>query len=97
MGAYGFGLNFRVRTWMCACVHPEPISDIYGPILFVLGKKTTNESVHMHVILFRHQIQFGQLVDILVAKKKKSLSNTPSTIFQASIYRCFQTWHADKE
>ena len=76
MGAYGFGLNFRVRE----CVRTN-IPDMYGPILFVLDTNTTHDGVHMHVIFYRHQIQDGRLAAILVVKKQNLMSNT-SCIYQ---------------
>ena len=63
---HGFGLNFRVCACVCVCNH---ISDIYGPILFVLCTQTTNDGVHMHVILFRDAIKDGRLAAFLVVKK----------------------------
>ena len=45
MGAYGFGLDFRV----CVRIH---VSDMYIPIIFVLGTKTTHDVIHMHIIFF---------------------------------------------
>ena len=63
MGAYGFGLDFRVR----ACVHNH-ISDIYGPISFILCGKTTHDGIHMHIILFHGAIKDGRLAAILDVK-----------------------------
>ena len=58
MGTYGFGLDFRVRLCVrvCICNH---ILDMYRPILFVLGTKTTHDGIHTHNIFFRHQIKDG--------------------------------------
>ena len=55
------------------CVHVcvrNHISDMYGLILFMLGTKTTHDSIQMDVIFFRHQIQDGRLAAILVGNKK---------------------------
>ena len=62
IGAYRFGLDFHVRACMCAFVHVwvrNHISDMYGPILFVLGTKTTRDGKHMRIILFRDAIKDG--------------------------------------
>ena len=50
MGAYGFGLDFCVRNH---------IFDMYGPILFALGTKTTYDGIHMHIILFLDAMNDG--------------------------------------
>ena len=65
MGADEFGLDFRVS----ACMRPQPSLGLVLPILFVLGTKTANDGIHMHVICFRHQFQDGRLPAILVVKK----------------------------
>ena len=54
---------------MRACVR-DHISDMYGPILFLLGTKATHDGIHMHIILFHDVIKDGQLAAILVVKKK---------------------------
>ena len=43
---------------MCVyvCVRRH-ISDMYGPIIFVLGTKTTHDSAHMHIVLFLDAIK----------------------------------------
>ena len=63
MGACGFGLDFRV----IACVRNH-ISDMYGPILFVHGKKTRNYGIPTPIILFRDAIKDGRLAAIKVVK-----------------------------
>ena len=65
---YLVSIFVSVRACMRVCAH-SLISDTYGPILFVLGTKTTDDGVHMHLIFFRHQIQYGRLAAILVVKK----------------------------
>ena len=44
---------------------------MYGPILFVLGTKTTHDGTHMHIILFRDAIKYCLPVAILVVKKQQ--------------------------
>ena len=50
-----------------ACVHNH-ISDMCGPILFLLGTKTTPDGIHRHLILFHDAIKDGRLVAILLLK-----------------------------
>ena len=63
------GLMDLVSISACvrACVRNH-ILDMYGPILFILGTKTTNDGMPMHVILFHDAIKDGRLAAILVAK-----------------------------
>ena len=58
-------VSIFVSVHACICNH---ISDMYGPILFVLGRRTTPDGVHMHIILFHDAIKDGRLVAILVVK-----------------------------
>ena len=69
MGAYGFGLNFRVRACVHASATISQTSDMYGLILFVLGTKTTHDGIHKHIILFCDAIKDDWLVAIFVVKK----------------------------
>ena len=55
-GAYGFGLNFRVRACVHASATISQTSDMYGLILFVLGTKTTHDGIHKHIILFHDAV-----------------------------------------
>ena len=57
---YGFGLDFHVHV----CVRNH-ISDMYGPILFVLVTKTTHDA---RLLFFRDQIQDGRLAAIFLLK-----------------------------
>ena len=87
-GASGFGLDFRVRACVCVCACIcNHISDMNGQILFVLGTNTTNDGIHMHIILLRDVIKDGRLVAILVVKNNLML-NTFSTISRTCIYQC---------
>ena len=55
MGAYGFGLDFRVRAYMRACVREyvhNHISDMSGLILFSFGTKIKHDGIHMHIMFF---------------------------------------------
>ena len=42
---------------------------MHFPILLKLGKQITNDGLHMHIILFRDQLQDGRLVAILLRKR----------------------------
>ena len=53
---------------VCACIRKH-ILDMCGPISFVLGKKTTNDGIQKHIILFHDVIKDDQLAAILVVKK----------------------------
>ena len=60
-----------VDSSVCASVHlsiRSHILDMYGPILFKLGKKTTRDGVHKHLILFRDLTKDSRLAAILVVK-----------------------------
>ena len=41
-------------------------SEMYGPILFLLGTKTTHDGAHKHIILFHDAIKDGRLAAILL-------------------------------
>ena len=82
MRAHEFGLNFcvsgcvRVCVCACMCVHNH-ISDLSGPILFVLDTKTTRDGM-VYVCtscFFRHLIQDGRLAAIFVEKKKPGVKH----------------------
>ena len=62
-GAYGFGLDFRVHA--CVCNH---ISDMYGPISFVLGTKTKHDGLHKHIIFVHDAVKEGRLAAILIVE-----------------------------
>ena len=70
-----------------ACVR-DHISDLYGPILFIFGKKTTHYGIHIYArnFFFRYQIPVGQLAAILLVKNR--MLNTSSTISRTCIHRC---------
>ena len=61
-----------------ACVRIE-ILDMCGPILFVLGTKTTHEGMYVHIVLFVDAIKDGRLAAILV--EKNLMLNTSPTIY----------------
>ena len=75
---------------------------MYGPILFVLGTKTTPDGIHTHTILFCNPIKDGRLASILVVKKTKQKNNTrcrtcPQPFLEYAFTDVIQTWHTDKE
>ena len=72
---------------------------MYGPILFILGTKTTHDWIRMHIILFRDAIKGGQLTAVLVVrfKKKKQCRTRPQPFLGHALTDIVQTWHTDNE
>ena len=59
-------VSVRACVRVCVCSH---ISDKYGLILFILGRKTTHDGIHMHIVLSLNAIKVDRLAAILVVKK----------------------------
>ena len=96
MGAYGFGLIFS-----CPCVLVyvrNHISDMYGPILFVLCTKTTHDGVHMHVVLFFSTSDARWLTGGHFSLEKIPRCRTrPQPFFGHAFTDFIHTWHTDNE
>ena len=54
-----------IFVFVRSCIHNH-ISDMYGPILFVHGKNTKHDGMHMYIILFHDVIKDGRLASILL-------------------------------
>ena len=90
MGAYGVGLDFRVR----ACIRNH-ISDMSLWQVQIKLVNTTHDGIHMHIILFYDAIKYGRLAGILVSKIR--CWTRPQPFLGHAFTDLVQTWHTDNE